>query len=216
MTFYNPRVLGLHHSSVIPAGRASLRRIRGVGENLDKPYFCLLPFTHMWMKTGRVNFSFFFFDLPHINHMVSHSRCVSLPPPLLGNHEFISCVSAPFPPRFRSPSAIWSPSAFLFVCFIVCVVFFFFFFCHTPGWRLWLQRRLPRKRERLMDAAGVVRCCRERNLWGTCWVAEQGGTREWGRMGRRRQGPWRLLNLANREWGEGEGNCIYQCRARVF
>lgn len=85
--------------------------------------------------------------------MVSHSRCVSLPPPLLGNHEFISCVSAPFPPRFRSPSAIWSPSAFLFVCFIVCVVFFFFFLPHS-----WLTSLTAE--EAAQEEGEVDGCCR--------------------------------------------------------
>lgn len=164
-----------------------------------EPHFCQLPFPHMWMTSGKW---FFFFNLPYITHIVSHSLCVSLPTPHSGIHEFIAFVPAPFPQFQVTLKYLKSISGFF-------------------GQGSWLKLLTAEEAvcseggRRLMDAAGALRCCGEKKPVGICcWLL--GSTLEWRRVGMGGQRPLPLLNLVGRVWGEAQNSYSYECRLLVL
>ena len=143
---------------------------------------------------------------------MSHSLCVRLSTDttLLGIHEFIFFLPAPFPRSFRPPSKILSPSTFLPQLPAEA------FDCRG-------QRMLPPRGGRQPMADGCCRApgmpCREETCGAAPaihWVAEKGCALDWSGAwsGVGQPTPW--LDAVSRESGEGHINCISECRSLVF
>ena len=204
--FFSPGIFGLLIDQWLNSGKGfSGEREGSVGKtSVSRIFIC----SQLPICGWQVTMDFFYLP-PFKPHCLTLTVCESAYATLLGIHEIISFVPAPFPPFQVTLRDLKSISGFFFFLFLPWLLAEAFD-CGGSG---------SERGRRLTDAAGTLRCCGEKEPVGLCcsplssWKERHPGV--W-RVGMRGRGPLSLLNLVKRVWGEGQINSIYECRALVF